>query len=227
MKALAPYRETHYLLDTSDVTDDGAFDQCRQVQDAMVPWKGRWFFGGPGNHDAGWAGLEWAEECARRFDEMLSVPFNQGGTFYGKQRPVCNMIQSGADKVMLIALNSTLETESPWDFACGEIGRPQLKALSQVLKEAPKDVIKIVMMHHHPWLHWNPFMRLRDATSLLMRLRGRIDVLLFGHRHKEGIWRSKWNIPLTIAAPAAYEAPWFREIVVDKGRVTTNVSQWR
>jgi len=70
-------------------------------------------------------------------------------------------------------------------------------------------------------------MKLRDATSLLMRLRGKVDVLLFGHRHKEGLWRNKWNIPLTIAAPAAYEAPWFREIVVDRGRVRTNVIRWR
>lgn len=225
MKALAPYRKTHHLLDTGDITDDGHYAQYERVQEAMERWKGRWVCC-PGNHDFGTAGVFYDPVKALRFDEMISEPFNNG-SFSGINMTMVKLIEDGPDKVLVIALDSNLETLTPWDFACGEIGKYQLNVLSGILKDAPRDAVKIVMMHHHPWIHLNPFMWLRDATSLLMRLRGRIDVLLFGHRHWEGLWRGKWNIPLTIAAPAAYEAPWFREIVVDRGRVTTNIIQWR
>jgi len=220
----------HIILEPGDITDDGHYAQYERVQEAMERWKGRWIFC-PGNHDFGTAGVFFDPVKALRFDEMLSEPFlNSASNFSGINMPVISLIEKNEEKVLLIALDSNLETESPWDFACGEIGKHQLEALSRILKEHPVRTpwhpVKIVMMHHHPWIHWNPFMKLRDATSLLMRLRGKVDVLLFGHRHKEGIWRNKWNIPLTIAAPAAYEAPWFREIVVDGGRVTTKVIQW-
>jgi 3',5'-cyclic AMP phosphodiesterase CpdA len=223
---LRQFLNTHILIDTGDISDDGFKDQYKIIQDAMAPWLGKWYFC-PGNHDFGIAGLFYDPASALLFDEMLSGPFGQGGVFRGMNAPVVNMVEDGRDRVMLIALDSNLETPDPWDFACGEIGSHQLTALSAILNDAPDEVVKIVFMHHHPWMHWHPFMRLLDAQSLLMRLRGRIDVLLFGHRHEEGMWRGKWNIPLSIAAPSSPQVPWVREIVVEKGEVSTNVIQWR
>ena len=174
----------HIILEPGDITDDGHVAQYERVREAMESWKGRWFFC-PGNHDFGVAGVFYDPGRALRFDEMLSEPFGQGGSFNGLNLPVVNMVEDGGDRVMIIALDSNLETIEPWDFACGEIGKHQLNALSAILKEAPEDAVKIVMMHHHPWIHWHPFMRLWDAWSLLMRLRGKVHVLLFGHRHVE------------------------------------------
>jgi len=216
----------HILIETGDITDDGHQAQYERVREAMESWRGRWFFC-PGNHDYGIAGNFYDSVRALRFDEMLSEPFSQGGVFSGINAPVVNMIEDETDRVMLIALDSNLETPSPWDFACGEIGNHQLKPLSRILKDVPRDVIKIVFMHHHPWIHWDPFMKLLDAQSLLMRLRGRINVLLFGHRHKAGIWKGKWNIQLAIAAPRSPEVPWVREIVVDNGEIIINRLSWR
>ena len=225
IQALRPYRKTHYLLGTGDITDDGGRDQYLRVQDAMAEWKGRWFFC-PGNHDCGWAGWEWRSECAIRFDMMLSDPFHQGRSFFAKEAPVVNLLEDGKDRVLLVALNSVPATVDPGDFACGEIGRVQLEALSGVLKTAPPGVPVIVMVHHHPWYHWHPFMYLKDAGALLMRLRGKIDLLLFGHRHKGEQWRDRWNIPWSIAAPSTPEAGWADEIVIEDGHIEIRRLTW-
>ena len=211
----------HILLESGDITDDGEHNQYRRVQWMMADWQGRWFFC-PGNHDYGKKGNFHERHRAERFDKMLSIPFGQGGTFCGDNKPVVNVIDDGQAQIFIIALDSNRETVDPFDFACGEIGHFQLKALSVILAEIPKDAVKIVLMHHHPWYHWNPwnpFMRLIDAQALLTRLRGKVDVLLFGHRHKAGIWQGKWNIPWSVAAPSSPGHPWLNEIVVDEGRV--------
>ena len=216
----------HIILEPGDVTDDGHVAQYERVREAMESWKGRWFFC-PGNHDYGIAGVFYDPVRALRFDEMLSLPFAQGGSFNGLNLPVVNLIQDGKDKVLIIALDSNLETESPWDFACGEIGQPQLDGLSRVLREAPEDAVKIVMMHHHPWMHWHPFMRLLDANKLLNRLKGKVDVLLFGHRHVAGEWYGRWGIPLTLAAPSTPQAGWFNEITIEGKAISVRKIQWR
>jgi hypothetical protein len=56
---------------------------------------------------------------------MLSKPPKQGVTFAGQAAPVVNFVGDTGNRVMLNALDTNLETDHPFDFACGEVGRVQ------------------------------------------------------------------------------------------------------
>jgi predicted phosphodiesterase len=43
-------------------------------------------------------------------------------------------------------------------------------------------MIKVVYLHHHPF-HPLPFHELKDSESLGRIIKGKVDVLLFGHNH--------------------------------------------
>jgi len=224
--ALEPYLETHYILNSGDVTDDGAEAQYLRAAKWMGPWKQKshWVFI-PGNHSYGYKGNWYSNECARRFDEMLSVPFNNG--YFFDKTPMLTPIYEGNNCHLIIALNSNLKTDTPFDFACGEIGQKQLDQLSDILWERGEYTTITLMLHHHPWLHWDPFMRLKDANKLLNRIKGKIDILLFGHRHVAGEWYGRWNIPLTLAAPSTPAAGWFNEITIQGKAISVRKIHWR
>jgi hypothetical protein len=65
----------------------------------------------------------YSREGVNRFDEMLSIPLQQGGTFTGDNIPVVNTIQESNTGTMLIALDTNLETDHPFYFAAAKSGR--------------------------------------------------------------------------------------------------------
>ncbi len=71
----------------------------------------------PGNHDFGAMGNFYSKERAKRFDEKLTIPLKQGGTFYKENKPVVNIIKDKNASVMLIGLDTNLKTNHPFDFA--------------------------------------------------------------------------------------------------------------
>jgi hypothetical protein len=79
---------------------------------------------------------------------MLSKPLNQGGTFTGDATPVVNIVDGAGERIMLIALDTNLETDHPFDFACGEVGEAQLSFLENLL-DAPtsKEMQKVLFFH--------------------------------------------------------------------------------
>jgi len=211
VQSLRKYQDTHVILDTGDITDDGVLAQYLNVRDAMKCF--RWLFV-PGNHDHGYAGVRWSEECAKRFDSLLAKPFLTGN-FFGKSKLLVIDLQDEEEtKVRVFLLNSVLETESIMDFACGKVEDNQLKLLSHYLTNMEFSGVKIVLLHHHPWTHINPFMKLHDARRLLLRLRAQVDILLFGHRHVAGVYYWKWGIPWLLAAPSTPESMWAYEVSV-------------
>lgn len=226
ISVLAEQFPDHVLIDTGDITDDGAEEQYRRVREHMLGLPNRWFFC-PGNHDYGYLGIGYDSRCAERFDSMLAMPFQQHGTFAGKRQPVVNLLEDETARVQLIALNSNLETQHPFDAACGEIGDLQLSFLNRILNSAGKDCTTIVFMHHHPFMQHNPFMELLDARDLLRVLYRRADVLLFGHEHKAGIWLNRCGVNLIAAADAAPGSTRLREITVKNRKVTTRTIKWR
>ena len=110
----------HKLIVTGDITDDGHPKQFKNAWDGLKPFRGNVFIA-PGNHDFGAKGNFYSRERARRFDEMLSMPLQQGGTFTGDNTPVVNIVQEGDVRAVLIALDTNLETYTPVDFACGAV----------------------------------------------------------------------------------------------------------
>lgn len=114
----------HGLIVTGDITDDGHSLQFQNAFEALKPFEGNVFIA-PGNHDFGAKGNFYSQERALRFDEMLSIPLQQGGTLKGDSTPVVNLVEEADDRIMLIALDTNLETDQFWDFACGEVGNDQ------------------------------------------------------------------------------------------------------
>jgi 3',5'-cyclic AMP phosphodiesterase CpdA len=206
----------HRLIVTGDISDDGAPRQLENAYAFLKPFQNKVFIC-PGNHDFGAVGNFYSEERARRFDEMLAKPLNQGGTFKGDATPVVNVLYDGDTKIVLIALDSNLETDHPFDFACGEIGESQLRALNTILKSEPGDnVVKILFFHHHPFMVNNPFMELKDAASLARIIFGRVNLILFGHKHEMKQWENRWGARYTLASDNSPGKRWAKEITIGK-----------
>lgn len=209
----------HYIIVTGDITDDGHEKQFACAMEALKAFKGKIFIC-PGNHDFGAAGNFYSRERARRFDEMLSTPLEQGGTFTGDNTPVVNIVSSPSDTVMLIALDTNLETEHFFDFACGEVGDKQLSALDSILSNlATAHMLKILFFHHHPFIHNNPFMELVDGRMLMRTIYGRVTAVLFGHKHESRLWQNYGSIPFVMAADNSPGKNFAREITVQKGKL--------
>jgi 3',5'-cyclic AMP phosphodiesterase CpdA len=208
----------HNLIVTGDITDDGHEEQYLQAFNALEPFQNRIFIC-PGNHDFGAAGNFYSQERAERFDQMLAMPLKQGGTFTGDQTPVVNILGEGALKIMLIALDTNLETEHPFDFACGEVGERQLAFLKTVLRDPSiKDFKKILFFHHHPFIHNDPFMELTDARLLMRAIYNLVDVVLFGHKHVMGKWDNVNGIAYIRASDNSPGKDFAREIIITPGQ---------
>jgi 3',5'-cyclic AMP phosphodiesterase CpdA len=212
----------HYLLLTGDITDDGDSTQYERAAEALSVFKGRIFIC-PGNHDFGAAGMFYEPKRASYFDEKLSIPFAQQGTFAGAIRPVVNLARSGDEQALIIALDSNLETMTPFDFACGEIGELQLQALNEILGAyASAAMTKILLFHHHPFMRNDPFMELKDANRLWATVYLRIDVMLFGHKHVSDKWEDNGGVPFVLAADNSPDKDYAREITVTSAGVSVN-----
>lgn len=215
LQAVANEYPSHHVVITGDITDDGSPAQLRNAAEALRPLRGRLSMC-PGNHDCGPMGNFFRATCARDFDEILCAELDVDGYFRFKQ-PVTH-VRAGADtRVLLVGLNSNLETTHPFDFARGEIGRAQLDALD-VLLTAPSSVgcVKIIYLHHHPFVRDDPFVQLADAEALMRVLYQRADVLLFGHRHVSGLWENRSGVRLISAADSTPRSMVAREIEISR-----------
>ena len=190
------------LITTGDITDDGYLEQYQNIS---------WLPGlkVPGNHDYGYAGNIYDRKKAERFDTTF------GTAFSGKNYPKVDFV----DGVKFIGLDSNLETDHPFDFACGEIGEPQIKHLKQKLSQKIRPIV--LYLHHHPFMRNDPFMELRDARKFMRAIYGRVDVLLFGHRHVEQLWYGTCGIKLIHAAGRLADSDRVLRITIDGGHVSS------
>ena len=206
----------HYLIVTGDITDDGHWLQSQNALEALEPFIGRIFIC-PGNHDFGALGNLYNAIRAEQFDELLAVPLKQHGYFAGNNISVVNRV----DDVKFIALDSNLETDSPFDFACGRIGERQLRVLNSILSVID-DSKKVLFFHHHPFVMNDPFMELQDAKELARIIYGRVDVMLFGHKHEMGHWREIWGIPFIMASDDSPGKSRVGEITIENDEIQMN-----
>lgn len=209
----------HALIVTGDITDDGHELQYENAFKALEPFAGRVFIA-PGNHDYGAAGNFYSRERALRFDEMLSEPLKQGGTFTGDATPMVNIVDETGERVMLIALDTNLETDHPFDFACGEVGEAQLSFLETlIIAPTSKEMQKILFFHHHPFVRNDPFMEMKDARQLMRAIYYKIDVVLFGHKHVAGKWENVHGIQYIFASDNTPGKSYVREISIENKKI--------
>jgi 3',5'-cyclic AMP phosphodiesterase CpdA len=212
----------HRLIVTGDIADDGTPAQFENAYALLQPFQDKIFIC-PGNHDFGAAGNFYSHERALRFDNILAKHLNQGGTFKGDSTPVVNVLRDGSKEIMLIALDSNLETQHPFDFACGEIGESQLSSLNTLLATTPgAGVVKVLFFHHHPFIVNDPFMELKDAKALASTIYNRIDLLLFGHKHEMKQWEKTWGTKHILASDNSPGKDYAKEIVIDDNGISVN-----
>ncbi|THB74831.1 MAG: hypothetical protein D3926_21240 [Desulfobacteraceae bacterium] len=210
----------HIIVITGDIVDDGSEKQYKNARDALKTFDGRVFIA-PGNHDFGAIGNFYSREKADRFDEFLSIPLNQGGTFLRENKPVVNVKTDESDIVMFIALDTNLETYHPFDFACGEVGEFQLAELDMLLSNPTvPEMKKVLFFHHHPFMRNDPFMELKDAGELARIIYNRIDVVLFGHKHVMDSWKNRWGVPYMLAADNSPGKTSAGEITIENGALS-------
>lgn len=227
-KAIAKLYPEHSLIISGDITDDGHKLQYSNARKALEPFKDRLFLC-PGNHDYGTSGIGYFKERAELFDRELAVPLGQGRPFAAKNEPVTSTPAQGKDRLMLIALNTCLETGSCLDFACGEVGGKQLRALAAILADpAVRSMKTILFFHHHLFAHTRKLLYLRDAAALMKVLREHpADYVLFGHLHKTGAWNDKaevWNgkpgAAYVLAADKSPDSSIAREITYENNELS-------
>ncbi|MHC1743469.1 MAG: metallophosphoesterase [Syntrophobacteraceae bacterium] len=219
VSSMLDYVKNHYpehrLIVTGDITDDGTEDQYENAYALLRPFEGRIFIC-PGNHDYGVLGNFYSHERAVRFDQMLAKPLKQGGTFKGDSTPVVNVITEGTKKIVLIALDSNLETEHPFDFACGEIGESQRRALNTILAaNQSAETVNVLFFHHHPFMVNDPFMELKDARELAGAVFDRVDLILFGHKHQMAEWAKRWGTEYMLASDNSSDKNVAKGITID------------
>ncbi|XCN72488.1 MAG: metallophosphoesterase [Candidatus Electrothrix aestuarii] len=157
----------------------------------------------PGNHDYG-TGNHQEKEYVGLFNK----------TFLGNEfikYPILDRI----DEIAFIGLNSmegemtrvisqsdeviSVE-EKDSRFAAGSLGKKQLNELEKMLTSNPKVTTAqkvVVYLHHRPFYYLIPPTghHLQDRTQLKKILKGKIDLLLFGHTHREKTFHGRRKIP--------------------------------
>lgn len=140
----------------------------------------------PGNHDYGHGWLAF-----NRYAGWFKETFFADPNF---TYPKLDIIENTA----FIALDSMAE-ELHWHdalLAQGELGQAQLERLEELLHspEVMRAGQRVVYLHHHPFdtQFWHG---LKDSDQLRRVVEGKIDALLFGHKHEGGTWNGQWGIP--------------------------------
>ena len=169
-----------------DATRDGSYEEVKAHYNRLKD-AGFTVLFVPGNHDYG-TGSFGNSKYVEKFKMY----------FFGNNN-VVYPIKTIIDDIAFFGLDSMAEELNWYDrlFAEGELGKKQLKRLSDMFKEddVKKCKYKVVYLHHHPF-HPKLFHHLKDSEDLGKILKKEnISALLFGHNHDGRIWSGKWGIP--------------------------------
>lgn len=183
-----PFKDNknRYLLVTGDITDTGDEDEYELAGQALLPFEGRIFIT-PGNHDYGSPfGIMYSEHKAKYFDNPFASDVGFSHSFFNKTVFRFTLKDpSSESSLIIIGLNSCAK-KGLFDLAQGEVGENQRKELAEILKQCDSQTPKLLFLHHIPnkVAEWEFVMTLRDWKELMTIVKGRIDVLTFGHQGK-------------------------------------------
>jgi 3',5'-cyclic AMP phosphodiesterase CpdA len=181
--------DSAHLVITGDVTDDGRPDQYAEAERLLAPFAGRLTLV-PGNHDLGAWGVEYNPESWRNFIKLVEAL----GAVGLESKTVGNYL--------IIGLDSTLKTRSPFDLAQGRVGWWQRYRMRLWLNYArSRKLQSVVCLHHHFDGGWA--LKLQDADQFLRDTWGLADLVLFGHKHEEFTWTAR--APIATVYHSAYD----------------------
>lgn len=157
----------------------------------------------PGNHDYALKGVILRTGSWQEWTKYLGTPFGWGNDYTPWMGPECEPI--GIDGVgvwkdgplVYFGVDSG-DPEDEQVTARGWISPELAQGLAASL-EIYRGKTRVVMVHHHPFEH-GVFMKMKGATRFLVALRNNSELLLFGHKHKYGLWWQRDDIPLIVAS---------------------------
>lgn len=211
----APKSKTYVVL-TGDCVDDAVGRQYGQLgRNVLAPLAERFsVLAAPGNHDYAFVGNLFDKKAPERFRRYVG-PYVSGVT-YPCRTP------NHAERVLFIGLDSADPGDQRW-FAEGVIGKDQRDALRKILEDDKYDeYFKIAYLHHHPFFR-DVGVALSDYEELLELVAERVDLVLFGHKHKGEAFFGRFRVPLMLASgkvtEAKGEALVFRVVEIDDGKL--------
>ncbi len=184
--------ENYIVVITGDIVDNANHGEqteeaCKSVEQLKA--HGYTVLVIPGNHDYGTGSMgnaKFVDTFKERFYRSVDITY-----------PKLDII----DEMAFMGLDSTAG-ELHWRdrfLSEGELGEEQLIRLEQML-ESPEvaGLKKVVYLHHHPF-DFNLGMQLRDSQHLKKVIENKIDMLLFGHLHRNPatagkIFHGAWGI---------------------------------
>lgn len=193
------------ILVCGDTTNNGFQHEYEFIHNAFAPIVNRFaIIWVPGNHDYGAAGNTYQEAAMRRWRAFTHV--SDYPTLFEM------------DGLRIIGLDScvgNVDTEI-LHFASGEIGPEQLEKLGKILHQ-PFDGFSILGLHHHivDLGIKDHFMELDDAQKLRDVIRGRVDMVINGHRHIEK-YRPDYDGIRILGCPSTPACKWMWEVDIQE-----------
>lgn len=166
--------DVDYVIATGDLTHRGQHRELDLYQETFAPLvaDGR-LISVPGNHDCLGDDVSGA---------IMSGPRVQGARYPG---------------LYVVRVNSTAPHNRSWLNGHGSLDEGDLDAIDVALDAAPAGHLVVIALHHHvlpmpeehamerlsSWLGFVYTTELPRGRDLLVRVRGRCDLVLHGHRH--------------------------------------------
>ncbi|MBN2311919.1 MAG: metallophosphoesterase [Candidatus Hydrogenedentes bacterium] len=153
----------------------------------------------PGNHDYARMGHFFDPSGPPLFAEFVD----------GRRHPVVDDARSpdryhrGQGCVRLIGLD-TADKDDRVFLANGVLDERQVHKLKGLLAHHERDFL-VVYLHHHPF-NRNPFTAFRRYRRFLDTIQGKVNLILFGHKHVSAAFFDRCGVPLMLAAGKATQS---------------------
>ena len=192
------------VLITGDITnsaDEHEFQEAQYWMERLAETNP--VFMVPGNHDYCWWGNFFQNDAWKLWLKYLGKPLgveNDSGPWLEKDSAPFGIDGLGVRKykdLVIVGVDSG-DPENKVPCAKGFISPKMEQGLNKTLIEN-EGSIRVVFLHHHPFSS-GLFTELVGSERLLKAVRNNCELLLFGHEHYYGVWRSFNGIPLTVAS---------------------------
>ena len=208
-----------WVVITGDLVQDGRKRQYKKAVEILSELieNGFKLLIQPGNHDYGPRGfIAYTELAQGRFQKYIlgrlldDKRALQSGVEMEDLYP--RLIEHDDDGVVFIELDSVEEVEdAPAHFARGAIGSFQMRKMVTEIDKAMSSGKKVVVLvHHHPFYRGElaaPVMEMEDSREFMTAIKGKVDVLCFGHKHKSDCWSFVSNQDRD-GYSEKYQVPW-------------------
>ena len=184
-----------YVILTGDLLDDGKIKQYKQLERTVLdPLRDKCtVLAAPGNHDYAEWGNFFDKGAVTRFrGYVCDIPPLPDPCI-----DTCTV--SGERNVLFVGVDSADPRDQAF-FADGIVDQEQRAALEAKLTDPRyEDYFKVLYLHHHPFLRkW--FVSFQQANEFLGLIRGKVDLVLFGHKHVHEPFLRRYEIPAMLAS---------------------------